>query len=232
MTSKICLSLKSLDGIDFRLISKIVGNLELRMDYLDFHSIEFNQISHYFEYIILKIKDLQQLYDIYSVIIKENLSSKILYDIDFKLIKYRNIDNIVLLDKINIIASIHNVKYDNIIHIIEKLKILGNYNKITFIKVVIQDDLIKYNKNLLQRIYNYSKNLINKDLIIFFEGENHTASRYHSLLLGAPFIYCALNKSTQTGKGQPTIDEAFKMINLLRSFCKNNKPYYKKYPIG
>lgn len=221
MTSKICLSLKSLEDVNFNSLSKKARNIELRLDYINYNSLNINEISQLFDCIILKLKDISQLFEINERSNINNLSNNIILDIDFKHFKRYDIINNGNLIKNNTIVSLHNVKYNYLTKYITELKLLYKIYQYKYIKIVINDDLINYSKEHLINIYNQLKNS-NFNKIIFFEGEKFVASRYHSLLLGAPFLYCSIDQSHKTGKGQPTLEEAIRMVNLLGCFCKNN----------
>lgn len=220
MISKICLSLKSLEGVDLKYFATYIQNIELRLDSINIQDIDLEYLTGLFHKVILKIANLEQLGNIGFLFDLDKLSDKIIYDIDYNdYMKYTS-ENKEILDKHYYILSIHNLKYDDIINYFDLLQKFNDIHIHNYIKIVISDELINYNKKLLCALY---KNRINhsNNLICFFEGESFTSTRYHSLILGSPLFYCGLNDSLKTGKGQPTITEAIRMVKLLGSFCKN-----------
>lgn len=231
MISKICLSLKSIDGIDFPKLSKLIRNIEFRLDYINFDFIELEKLSHLFDYIIIKINDLSQVLKINEYIVEKNLSNNIIYDIDLNIFNKYNIIKYNILNDYNYILSLHNIKYSNLINIYNQIELLYNIYNFSYLKAVINDTLIKYEKKLLVNVYNQLQNS-NFYKIIFFEGDNFLNSRYHSILLGAPFLYCSIDSQSRTGLGQPTLDEAIRMMKLLRCLCKNKQTDNKKNSIS
>ncbi len=220
MISKICLSLKSLEGVDFNYFATYIQNIELRLDSINIQDIDFEYLTRLFPKVILKIDNYGQFESINFYYDLSQLSNNIIYDIDYYDIMKYTLENNIILDKHHYIISIHNFKYDDIIKYFNLLQNLNNIHIQHYIKIVISDVMMNYNKKLLYDLY---KNLINQsnNLICFFEGESFTSTRYHSLILGSPLFYCGLNDSLKTGKGQPTIAEAIRMVKLLGSFCKN-----------
>lgn len=230
LTSKICLSLKSIDKVDFAFIAQKVTNLELRLDYIDISLINFELLASLFDIIILKIENLEQINVIHEKIKKRNILNKYIYDIDFTLFNNNELMLNKMLNKNNILISYHNLKYDKLLNILYTNVICNKLSNNKYIKLVVYDNELKYKKELLTKIYKY--NNINKlKLIYFFEGEDYTHSRYQSILLGAPFLYCSINEEMKTGRGQPTLDEALRITKLLGSFCKNKQTDNQKNTI-
>lgn len=220
MISKICLSLKSLECVDFKHFASYIQNIEFRLDSINIHDIDLESVAGLFQKVILKIENLEQIETIGVLFDLDKLSNKIIYDIDYNdYMKYTS-KNKLLLDNYYYILSIHNLKYDEIINYFNLFQNLDNIHKYNYIKIVIYDNSINYNRKLLYAMYNIHKNQYN-NLICFFEGEDYIMSRYHSIILGSPFLYCGLSDTLKTGIGQPTIADAIRMIKLLGSFCKN-----------
>lgn len=220
LTSKICLSLKHLNNIDFNYLSSLVHTIELRLDTINIREVDLELLSTYFNNVILKLKNFDDLFEIQSIYSNQKLLNKIIYDLDY----YEYINNINNFDFISnnsiYILSIHDINYNNITKYLDYIYQLDIFNYLKYIKIVIGSLITKYSKNLLVDIYNNHINIADK-IICFIEGEDYTSSRYHSLLLGSPLFYCAIDKYSRTGKGQPTLDEAIRIINLLGSSCQN-----------
>lgn len=220
MISKLCLSLKSLKNIDLIELSNRVQKIELRLDNISIDDIDIELLVKYYSQIILKIININQLEEIKLKFKPADLTNKLLYDIEYNDIIMLISENHKILDKTSLIISQHNVKYSDIINIMEQIILLNKLDNIHYYKVVINDDTINYEQNIISDLYNKYKNLLYR-LVLFFEGEKYTLSRYHSLILGSPLFYCALDESNKTGIGQPTLSEAIRMINLLRCFNEN-----------
>ncbi len=215
--SKICLSLKSLDNIYLDELSEKVVNFEFRLDYINLNDISLLTDLDKFERIILKITDFKQIF------LAKNLlrHSKNLYlDIDLDLFE-NYIDMIYGIEKL--IISKHNIDLYNYNDIIPRIKQLSHRNNISILKLIFNEDPNEYwNRNVLTKIYQDIQGISEVPIISFIEGEKSSFSRIFSLFLGAPFLYCGLDKNSLTGKGQLTLDEVYKYLDLLRSFNKHD----------
>lgn len=215
--SKICLSLKSLDNIYLDELSEKVVNFEFRLDYINLNDISLLTDLDKFERIILKITDFKQIF------LAKNLlrHSKNLYlDIDLDLFE-NYIDMIYGIEKL--IISKHNIDLYNYNDIIPRIKQLSHRKNISILKLIFNEDPNEYwNRNVLTKIYQDIQGISEVPIISFIEGEKSSFSRIFSLFLGAPFLYCGLDKNSLTGKGQLTLDEVYKYLDLLRSFNKHD----------
>lgn len=222
LTSRICLSLKSIDKVDFADISCKINNIELRLDSIKISEINLNYFASLFNIIILKINNLEQILEVNQAYHNNLLTNKIIYDIDNQIFNKDYKKYVKILIKNKYIISYHNIKYDDLLFMLS-LNILSNKTSLNkYIKIVLIDNGINYQRNILSKIYNYH-NINRFKLICFFEGKNLQQTRYQSIMLGGPFLYCCINKEMKTGNGQPTLEEAYRMTRLLGRFCKDNE---------
>lgn len=215
--SKICLSLKEINFDNLETYKQITNVIEIRLDFISLNINQLIKLADTFELIILKITDIG--YNLIKLLDNINNKSreKILLDIDYNLLSNNhNRDTFNQFSSYKILISLHNIK---LIHLKQALYELTQKTK--FINPLLFKFVInEAPKNNLLQIMNDSYSISvevlkknNSDIILFFEGVDFTLTRYYSLKMGAPFIYCAFDESSKTGIGQPTFLEAQKYIS-------------------
>lgn len=215
--SKICLSLKEINFENLEIYNKITNIIELRLDSISININQLIKLVDTFELIILKIKDINNnLIDLLDDI-NDKSKEIILLDIDYNLLLNNyNRDILMQLLSYNMIISMHNIKLNQFEQIINKLSDTTRFINPLIYKIVINDNSENNFLQVMNKIYSLSSEVLKKDksdIIMFFEGEYCKFTRYYSLKMGAPFIYCAFDESSKTGIGQPTIFEAQKYIS-------------------
>ena len=215
--SKICLSLKSLDNIDIVELSNKTCNIEFRLDFIDFYEVLLLTNLDRFNRVILKITNYEQLSSVLNLF--KHLPN-LYIDIDFDLFE---ISKNILKNCNNLIISKHNIDLNDYNEIISRFQNLSHLNNISIIKLIFNERPNEHwKRKKLISIYQDLQINSNASIISFIEGEKSTFWRLYSLVLGAPFIYCGLDESSLTGKGQLTLNQAYKYMNLLWSFKKND----------
>lgn len=209
--SKICLSLKEIDFENLEIYQKISNLIEIRLDFISLTSYDLVKLCNLFDYVILKSNNIEDYYNYKLSNIYDNYSNFFL-DIDYNIIVNQEYNEILMnLSSTNPIISLHNI---SLIEFEKKInEIIANTMKFEpkMYKFVIKDDRMEVNTEELRSLYNLVNNHLNNpniDVIIFFEGEKYTNTRYFSISYGAPFIYCSFDDVSKTGKGQPTFAEA------------------------
>jgi 3-dehydroquinate dehydratase len=223
--SKICLSLKSLDNINLEELSERVENLEFRLDYINYNDVLSLDNLQKYKRIILKISEYKQIVDTINLI---KHSENIYLDVDLELLE----DSInIIEDGKNLIISKHNIDLYNYTEIISRIHKLSHINNISILKLVFNEKFNEkynekpneyWNRKVLTKLYQDIQGISKVSIISFIEGDKSSFSRIYSLFLGAPFIYCGLDRNSLTGKGQLTLNEVYKYLNLLWSFEKHN----------